>query len=75
MKKLFSFLGAGSVLTLALLFSSAEATAQQATARVLRADINGNQVHMYLDHDSLQSLINRTMSAMDANENGALLEW
>jgi hypothetical protein len=30
---------------------------------------------MYLDHDSLQSVINRKMGAMDADENGEILEW
>jgi hypothetical protein len=28
---------------------------------------------MYLDHDSLQSVINRKMGAMDADENGEIL--
>lgn len=75
MKRLFSFLVASCVLTLALFCGSTTATVKQATAGVLRADINGNQIHMYLDHDSLQSLINRTMGAMDTNENGSLFEW
>ena len=75
MKNFFSFLGASCVLSLTLFCGSTTATAQQATARVLHADINGNQIHMYLDHDSLQSLINRTMAAMDTNEDGSLLEW
>ena len=75
MKSHFSFIATFCVLIFALFCGSTTAIAQQATARVLRADINGNQIHMYLDHDSLQSLINRTMSAMDANEDGALLEW
>ena len=75
MKNSFSFLAAFCVLIFALFCGSTTATAQQATAQIIRADVNGNQIHMYLDHDSLQSLINRTMSAMDANEDGALLEW
>lgn len=30
---------------------------------------------MYLGHDSLQSVINRTMTALDASGNGELIEW
>ena len=75
MKNSFSFLAAFCVLIFALFCGSTTAIAQQATARVVRADINGNQFHMYLDHDSLQSLIDRTMGAMDANGNGTLLQW
>jgi len=32
-------------------------------------------MHMYLGHDSLQSVINRTMTALDASGNGELIEW
>ena len=75
MKTIFSLLGASCALVLALLCGSATATAEQATAQIIRADINGNKMHMYLGHDSLQSVINRTMTALDASGNGELIEW
>jgi hypothetical protein len=79
MKNLFSFLWSLTPLAILLSLSVTSVTGQ---VQVVRADINGNKIHMYLDHDSLQSFVNQTASfidgsatAMDANDNGTDLEW
>jgi hypothetical protein len=79
MKNFFSFLW--RLTPLAILFSLS-VTSVTAQVQVVRADINGNQIHMYLDHDSLQSFVNQAASfidesagAMDANDNGTDMEW
>ena len=79
MKNLFSILW--RLTPFAILFSLS-VTSLTAQVQVVRADINGNHIHMYLDHDSLQSFVNQvasfideSASGMDANHNGTDLEW
>ena len=75
MKNLISFLG--RILPFAIVgsLSITTALAQQAQVQIVRADINGNQINMYLDHDSLQRFVNQAVGAMDADADGSLLEW
>jgi hypothetical protein len=66
---------------LAILFSLSVASVT-AQVQVVRADINGNQIHMYLDHDSLQSFVNQVATFMgessdsfSSDGNDTDLEW
>lgn len=62
MKNSFSFLLRLTPMAILFSLSVASVTAQ---VQVLRADIDGNQIHMYLDHDSLQTFVNQVASFMD----------
>ncbi|MDA7743773.1 hypothetical protein N8891_06095, partial [Flavobacteriales bacterium] len=75
MKNLTSFLGRILPFAIVCSLSITTALAQQAQVRIVRADINGNQINMYLDHDSLQRFVNQAVGAMDADADGSLLEW
>ena len=79
MKNPFSFLLRLTPLAILFSLSVASVTAQ---VQVVRADINGNQIHMYLDHDSLQSFVNQVATFMgessdsfSSDGNDTDLEW
>jgi hypothetical protein len=66
---------------LAILFSLSVASVT-AQVQLVRPDINGNQIHMYLDHDSLQSFVNQVATFMGESSdsfssegNDTDLEW
>lgn len=75
MKNLTSFLGRILPLAIVCSLSITSALAQQSQVQIVRADINGNEVNMYLDHDSLQRFLNQVVGAMDSDVDGSLLEW
>ena len=79
MKSPFSFLLRLTPLAILFSLSVASVTAQ---VQVVRADINGNQIHMYLDHDSLQSFVNQVATfvgessdSFSSDGNDTDLEW
>ena len=79
MKNPFSFLLRLTPLAILFSLSVASVTAQ---VQVVRADINGNQIHMYLDHDSLQSFVNQVATfvgessdSFSSDGNDTDLEW